>query len=44
MAVDLLADLTEDLGDMGGDYEIVLERNENGQELDQGDIQVNWAV
>ncbi|KAI9632114.1 nucleoporin Nup186/Nup192/Nup205 [Dioszegia hungarica] len=37
MAVDLLADLTEDLGDVGSDYEIVLERMQDGGELDAGD-------
>jgi hypothetical protein len=40
MTVDLLADLTENLGEVGSDYEIVLERMQDGAELDAGDIQV----
>lgn len=41
MAVDLLTDLTEDLGEVGTDYEIVLERMQDGGELDDGDIRVS---
>jgi nuclear pore complex protein Nup205 len=41
MAVDLLADLTEDMGEVGSDYEIVLGRAQDGVELESGDIQVS---
>lgn len=41
MAVDLLGDLTEDLGDVGSDYEIILERMQEGGELNAADIQVS---
>jgi hypothetical protein len=44
MAVDLLGDLTEDLGDVGSDYEIILERMQDGGELDEADVQVSPVV
>lgn len=41
MAVDLLADLTESLGDVGADYESLLEQMRNGGELEARDLEVS---
>ena len=40
MAVNLLADLTEIEQDMSGDYRKLLDRLDNGGELDEVDLQV----
>lgn len=44
MVIDLLADLTEDLAEVGNDYEVVLERLSNGQAIDRADLQVRVTV